>query len=65
MPCEELAKKPAPSLPLSEPNKKRDQDMQKAIEAQLPKTQQDTMVAGFEKYRTFVGNGRRSNSQSK
>jgi hypothetical protein len=39
-----------------EPNKKRDQDMQKAIEAQLPKAQADTMVAGFEKYRTFVGN---------
>jgi hypothetical protein len=44
------------SFAMLDPNKKRDQEMQKAIEAQLPKTQADTMVAGFDKYRTFVGN---------
>lgn len=45
-----------PSFALLDPNKKRDQDMQKAMEAQMPKAQSDAMVSGFDKYRTFVGN---------
>jgi len=45
-----------PSFAALDPNKKRDQDMEKAMLAQMPKNQQDTMVAGFEKYRSFVGN---------
>jgi hypothetical protein len=45
-----------PSFAMLDPNKKRDQDMQKAMEAMMPKAQSDAMVAGFEKYRTFVGN---------
>lgn len=44
-----------PSFAVLDPNKKRDLDAQKAIEAVAPKTQQDAAVAGFEKYRSFVG----------
>ena len=44
-----------PSFAMLDPNKKRDQDMQKAMYAAMPKDQQDAMVGGFDKYRTFVG----------
>jgi len=43
------------SFATMDPNKKRDQDMEKAMYAMMPKDQQDTMVQGFDKYRTFVG----------
>jgi len=43
------------SFAMLDPNKKRDMEMQKAMEAQMPKTQQEGMVAGFDKYRSFVG----------
>jgi len=44
-----------PSFAMLDPNKKRDQEMEKAMLAQMPKDKSDAMVAGFEKYRTFVG----------
>ena len=44
-----------PSFAVLDPNKKRDLEAQKAIEAMAPKSQQDAAVAGFDKYRTFVG----------
>ena len=44
-----------PSFAVLDPNKKRDLDAQKAVEAVAPKTQQEAAVAGFDKYRTFVG----------
>jgi hypothetical protein len=43
-----------PNFAVLDPNKKRDLDTQKAMEALMPKTQQDGMVAGFDKYRTFL-----------
>jgi hypothetical protein len=43
-----------PNFAVLDPNKKRDLDAQKAVEAVAPKTQQDTAVAGFDKYRTFI-----------
>jgi hypothetical protein len=45
-----------PNFASLDPNKKRDLDMKKAVEAITPKTQSDTAVAGFDKYRSFVGN---------
>ena len=45
-----------PNFAVLDPNKKRDLDAMKAMEAVAPKTQQDAAVAGFDKYRTFVGN---------
>jgi hypothetical protein len=44
-----------PSFAVLDPNKKRDLEAQKAVEALAPKTQQDAQVAGFDKYRSFVG----------
>ena len=44
-----------PNFAVLDPNKKRDLDAQKAVEAVAPKTQQETAVAGFDKYRTFGG----------
>ena len=43
------------SFAMMDPNKKRDQDMEKAMLAMMPKDQQSSMVTGFDKYRTFVG----------
>jgi hypothetical protein len=43
------------SFAAMDPNKKRDQEMMKAMYAQMPKDQQNSMVSGFDKYRTFVG----------
>ena len=37
-----------------DPNKARDQAMDKAVEAMLPKEKSDAMVAGYDKYRHFV-----------
>ncbi len=44
-----------PNFAALDPNKKRDLEMKKAVEAITPKSQSDAAVAGFEKYRTFVG----------
>jgi hypothetical protein len=44
-----------PSFAVLDPNKKRDLDALKAMEAVAPKATQETAVAGFDKYRTFVG----------
>jgi len=38
-----------------DPNKKRDLELQKAIEASVPKNESDSAVAGFDKYRVFTG----------
>ncbi|HEY0281355.1 MAG TPA: hypothetical protein VGC27_01890 [Rhizomicrobium sp.] len=38
-----------------DPNKKRDQALDKEFEAALPKDKADAAVAGFDKIRTFVG----------
>ena len=38
-----------------DPNKKRDLEAQKALEALVPKTAADSAVAGFDKYRVFTG----------
>lgn len=38
-----------------DPNKARDMGIQKAMEAIMPKSKADAMVAGYDKYRTFVG----------
>ena len=43
------------SFATMDPNKKRDQEAQKAMQAMMPKDQSDAMVSGFDKYRTFVG----------
>jgi hypothetical protein len=43
------------SFTTMDPDKKRDTEMRKAMLAQMPKEQSDAMVAGYEKYRTFVG----------
>lgn len=37
-----------------DPNKKRDLEIQKAIEAATPKSESDAMVSGFDKYRVFT-----------
>lgn len=44
-----------PNFAVLDPNKKRDMDAIKAMDAAAPKATQESMVAGFEKYRTFVG----------
>ena len=44
-----------PSFATLDPDKKRDQAMLKAMEAAMPKDQSDALVAGFDKYRSFVG----------
>ena len=38
-----------------DPDKKRDQTMDKEAEAMMSKDKSDAMVSGFDKYRTFVG----------
>lgn len=38
-----------------DPDKKRDQALDKEMEAAVPKTKSDAAVAGFDKIRTFVG----------
>jgi hypothetical protein len=38
-----------------DPNKARDQSMEKAMEAVVPKDKSDAAVAGYDKYRHFVG----------
>lgn len=38
-----------------DPDKARDQAMEKEMEASIPKTKSDAAVAGFDKYRSFVG----------
>jgi hypothetical protein len=43
-----------PNFAVLDPNKKRDLDAIKAMQALAPKATQDAMVAGFDKYRTFV-----------
>lgn len=43
-----------PNFAVLDPNKKRDQDAIKAMEAMMPKTQQEAAVSGFDKYRTFL-----------
>jgi hypothetical protein len=45
------------SLASLEPDKARDQAIQAENFAVVPKAKQDTMVAGYEKYREFVGEG--------
>jgi len=45
----------ATSFATMDPNKKRDEEMQKAMYAMMPKDQQESLVNGFDKYRTFVG----------
>lgn len=45
------------SLAALEPDKARDQAIESESYAALPKTKGEEMVAGFEKYRTFVGDG--------
>jgi hypothetical protein len=45
----------AVSFASMDPNKKRDQDAMKAMDALMAKNQRDSMVSGFDKYRTFVG----------
>ena len=44
-----------PNFAVLDPNKKRDMDALKAMEAIAPKATQETAVAGFDKYRSFVG----------
>jgi hypothetical protein len=43
------------SFGMLDPNKKRDQDMEAAMDAMMSQDQQKGMVEGFDKYRTFVG----------
>jgi hypothetical protein len=45
-----------PSFAVLDPDKKRDLDAKKAMDAVAPKDAQDAAVAGFDKYRSFVGN---------
>lgn len=45
------------SLSALEPDKDRDQAFDKEIEATLSKDKAAAMVAGYDKYRTFVGDG--------
>lgn len=44
-----------PSIAALDADQTRDQALQKEALAALPKAQGDAMVAGFDKYRTFVG----------
>jgi quinol monooxygenase YgiN len=44
-----------PSIAALDADQTRDQAMQKEAFAALPKAQSDAAVAGFDKYRTFVG----------
>ena len=43
------------SFAMMDPDKKRDQMIEKEADAMVGKDQQATAVAGFDKYRTFVG----------
>lgn len=38
-----------------DPNKARDQEVEKEMNTLLPKDKSDALAAGFDKYRTFVG----------
>jgi hypothetical protein len=44
-----------PNLAVLDPNQARDQAVEKESLAALPKDKSDALVAGFDKYRTFVG----------
>jgi hypothetical protein len=44
-----------PSFAMMDPNKQRDQDMEKAMDAMMSEDMQKGMVEGFDKYRSFVG----------
>ena len=43
------------SFAVMDPDKKRDMAMQKESEAMMSKDKSDALLAGFDKYRTFVG----------
>ena len=47
----------SPSLGSLDPNKERDQAIDREIEAAFTKAQNDAAVAGYEKYRTFIDDG--------
>jgi hypothetical protein len=47
----------SPSYGVIDPNKERDQKIDREIEAVFSKAQNDAAVAGYEKYRTFIDNG--------
>jgi hypothetical protein len=47
----------SPSYGVLDANKDRDQKIDREIEAVFSKAQNDTAVAGYEKYRTFIDNG--------
>jgi hypothetical protein len=44
-----------PNLSLLDPDRARDQAIEKEGYAAMPKAQSETMVKGFDQYRTFVG----------
>ena len=46
----------SPSYGVIDPNKDRDQKIDREIEAVFSKAQNDAAVAGYEKYRTFIDN---------
>lgn len=46
----------SPSYGMLDPNKERDQKIDREIEAVFSKAQNDAAVAGYEKYRTFIDN---------
>ena len=43
-----------PSFAVLDPNKKRDLDFQKTLEAAVPKSETDAAVANFDKFRVFT-----------
>ena len=47
----------SPSLGSLDPNKERDQAIDREIEAAFTKAQNDAAIAGYEKYRTFIDDG--------
>ena len=47
----------SPSYGVIDPNKERDQKIDREIEAVFTKAQNDAAVAGYEKYRTFIDDG--------
>ena len=46
----------SPSYGMLDPNKERDEKIDREIEAVFSKAQNDAAVAGYEKYRTFIDN---------
>jgi hypothetical protein len=53
----------SPSYGVLDPNKDRDQKIDREIEAVFTKAQNDAAVAGYEKYRTFIDDGQWSEVQ--